>query len=168
MAAIFLSRAALDRDKPVASASASSDKTRKTGMPGRTGHIESRSLCGRWKKYIFAKTRARDARGRRHARADGVAYQQKQKYPFQEKLSFQYLEGSMVCKAEKISSKKKAARTGDRSFFLADSKAQRAGVTERFRNTPFTEALAKFERYSAQEAESGLAPEVIGMAVWRA
>jgi len=59
----------------------------------------------------------------------------------------------MVCKAEKISSKKKAARTGDRAFFLADSKAQRAGVTERFRNTPFTEALAKFERYSAQEAK---------------
>ena len=67
----------------------------------------------------------------------------------------------MVCKAEKISSKKKAARTGDRAFFLADSKAQRAGVTERFRNTPFTEALA-------QEAKSGLAPEVIGKAVWRA
>lgn len=43
-----------------------------------------------------------------------------------------------------------------------------AGVTERFRNTPFAEALAKFERYSAQEAKSGLAPEVIGKAVWRA
>jgi NAD(P)-dependent dehydrogenase (short-subunit alcohol dehydrogenase family) len=43
-----------------------------------------------------------------------------------------------------------------------------AGVTERFRNTPFREALAKFERYSAQEAKSGLAPEVIGKAVWRA
>jgi hypothetical protein len=43
-----------------------------------------------------------------------------------------------------------------------------AGVTERFRNTPFAEALAKFERYSAQEATSGLAPEVIGKAVWRA
>jgi NAD(P)-dependent dehydrogenase (short-subunit alcohol dehydrogenase family) len=43
-----------------------------------------------------------------------------------------------------------------------------AGVTERFRNTPYTEALAKFERYSAQEAKSGLAPEVIGEAVWRA
>jgi len=43
-----------------------------------------------------------------------------------------------------------------------------AGVTERFRNTPFAEALAKFERYSAQEAKSGLAPEVIGDAVWRA
>jgi NAD(P)-dependent dehydrogenase (short-subunit alcohol dehydrogenase family) len=43
-----------------------------------------------------------------------------------------------------------------------------AGVAERFRNTPFAEALAKFERYSAQEAKSGLAPEVIGKAVWHA
>ena len=43
-----------------------------------------------------------------------------------------------------------------------------AGVAERFRNTPFAEALANFERYSAQEAKSGLAPEVIGEAVWRA
>jgi NAD(P)-dependent dehydrogenase (short-subunit alcohol dehydrogenase family) len=43
-----------------------------------------------------------------------------------------------------------------------------AGVTERFSNTPFAEALAKFEHYSAQEAKSGLAPEVIGKAVWRA
>ena len=30
-----------------------------------------------------------------------------------------------------------------------------AGVTERFGNTPLTEALAKFERYSAQQARSG-------------
>jgi NAD(P)-dependent dehydrogenase (short-subunit alcohol dehydrogenase family) len=43
-----------------------------------------------------------------------------------------------------------------------------AGVTERFRNTPFVEALANFERYSAGEANSGLAPEVIGEVVWRA
>ena len=43
-----------------------------------------------------------------------------------------------------------------------------AGVTERFRDTPFAETLAKFERYSAQEANSGLAPEVIVEAVWRA
>ena len=43
-----------------------------------------------------------------------------------------------------------------------------AGVTERFRNTPFAKALANFERYSAQEAKTGLAPEVIGKAVWRA
>jgi len=42
------------------------------------------------------------------------------------------------------------------------------GVTERFRDTPFVEALAKFESHSAQEATSGLAPEVIGRAVWRA
>ena len=39
---------------------------------------------------------------------------------------------------------------------------------DRFRNTPFAKALANFERYSAQEAKTGLAPEVIGKAVWRA
>jgi NAD(P)-dependent dehydrogenase (short-subunit alcohol dehydrogenase family) len=43
-----------------------------------------------------------------------------------------------------------------------------AGVTERFRGTPFVEALEKFERYSAGEATSGLAPEVIAQAVWHA
>jgi NAD(P)-dependent dehydrogenase (short-subunit alcohol dehydrogenase family) len=43
-----------------------------------------------------------------------------------------------------------------------------AGVTERFRGTPFVEALEKFERYSAGEATSGLAPEVIAQAVWLA
>lgn len=43
-----------------------------------------------------------------------------------------------------------------------------AGVTERFRKTPFVEALENFERYSAGEATSGLAPEVIGNAVWHA
>jgi NAD(P)-dependent dehydrogenase (short-subunit alcohol dehydrogenase family) len=43
-----------------------------------------------------------------------------------------------------------------------------AGVTDRFRGTPFVEALETFERYSADEATKGLAPEVIGQAVWRA
>ena len=43
-----------------------------------------------------------------------------------------------------------------------------AGVTERFRNTPFVEALTKFEQYSADEATSGLSPETIGRAVWLA
>jgi NAD(P)-dependent dehydrogenase (short-subunit alcohol dehydrogenase family) len=43
-----------------------------------------------------------------------------------------------------------------------------AGVTERFRETPYVEALTNFERYSAQEATSGLSPEVIGNAVCRA
>src|SRR5215831_1446747 len=43
-----------------------------------------------------------------------------------------------------------------------------AGVTERFRGTPFVEALAKFESYAANEATSGLAPEVIAQAVWHA
>jgi NAD(P)-dependent dehydrogenase (short-subunit alcohol dehydrogenase family) len=43
-----------------------------------------------------------------------------------------------------------------------------AGITERFRQTPYVEALTNFERYSAHEATSGLAPEVIGKAVWRA
>jgi NAD(P)-dependent dehydrogenase (short-subunit alcohol dehydrogenase family) len=43
-----------------------------------------------------------------------------------------------------------------------------AGVTERFRNTPFVDALTKFEHYSANEATSGLGPETIGQAVWLA
>jgi NAD(P)-dependent dehydrogenase (short-subunit alcohol dehydrogenase family) len=43
-----------------------------------------------------------------------------------------------------------------------------AGVTERFRGTPFVEALTKFESYAANEATSGLAPEVIARAVWQA
>jgi NAD(P)-dependent dehydrogenase (short-subunit alcohol dehydrogenase family) len=43
-----------------------------------------------------------------------------------------------------------------------------AGVTERFRNTPFVGALKKFEQYSAGEATSGLSPETIGHAVWLA
>jgi NAD(P)-dependent dehydrogenase (short-subunit alcohol dehydrogenase family) len=43
-----------------------------------------------------------------------------------------------------------------------------AGVTDRFRGTPFVDALETFERYSADEATKGLAPEVIGQAVWRA
>jgi NAD(P)-dependent dehydrogenase (short-subunit alcohol dehydrogenase family) len=42
-----------------------------------------------------------------------------------------------------------------------------AGVTARFRNTPFVDALTKFEQYSAGEATSGLSPETIGLAVWR-
>jgi NAD(P)-dependent dehydrogenase (short-subunit alcohol dehydrogenase family) len=41
-----------------------------------------------------------------------------------------------------------------------------SGVTERFRNTPFVEALTKFEQYSAGEATSGLDPATIGQAVW--
>jgi NAD(P)-dependent dehydrogenase (short-subunit alcohol dehydrogenase family) len=43
-----------------------------------------------------------------------------------------------------------------------------AGVTARFRDTPFAEALAKFERYAAQEGATGFPPEVIGKAVYRA
>src|SRR5215470_6707176 len=42
------------------------------------------------------------------------------------------------------------------------------GVTERFRGTPFVDALETFERYSADEATAGLAAEVIGKAVWQA
>jgi NAD(P)-dependent dehydrogenase (short-subunit alcohol dehydrogenase family) len=42
-----------------------------------------------------------------------------------------------------------------------------AGVTDRFRGTPFVDALETFERYSADEATKGLAAEVIGQAVWR-
>jgi len=43
-----------------------------------------------------------------------------------------------------------------------------AGITERFRHTPYAEALDKFERYSLKEGASGYPPEVIGNAVWRA
>src|SRR6516164_8364279 len=43
-----------------------------------------------------------------------------------------------------------------------------AGITERFRHTPYVEALDKFERYSLKEGASGYPPEVIGNAVWRA
>jgi NAD(P)-dependent dehydrogenase (short-subunit alcohol dehydrogenase family) len=43
-----------------------------------------------------------------------------------------------------------------------------AGVAERFRDTPYAEALAKFERYGEEETKNGLAPEVIGEGVWRA
>jgi NAD(P)-dependent dehydrogenase (short-subunit alcohol dehydrogenase family) len=42
------------------------------------------------------------------------------------------------------------------------------GLTERFRETPFVEALAKFERYAAREGASGFPAEVIGRAVWHA
>lgn len=43
-----------------------------------------------------------------------------------------------------------------------------SGVTERFRDTPYAESLAKFERYGEEETKNGLAPEVIGKAVWHA
>ena len=43
-----------------------------------------------------------------------------------------------------------------------------SGVTERFRDTPYADALAKFERYGEEETKKGLAPEVIGKSVWQA
>src|SRR5499427_9051591 len=43
-----------------------------------------------------------------------------------------------------------------------------AGVTARFRDTPYAEALAKFERYAEQEGATGFPPEVIGEVVYRA
>jgi hypothetical protein len=43
-----------------------------------------------------------------------------------------------------------------------------AGVTERFRETPYAEALAKFESYAAKEGASGYSPDVIGNIVWQA
>jgi NAD(P)-dependent dehydrogenase (short-subunit alcohol dehydrogenase family) len=42
------------------------------------------------------------------------------------------------------------------------------GVTERFRETPFAEALAKFESYAAKEGANGFPPSVIGNVVWQA
>jgi NAD(P)-dependent dehydrogenase (short-subunit alcohol dehydrogenase family) len=43
-----------------------------------------------------------------------------------------------------------------------------AGVTERFRETPYAEALAKFESYAAKEGANGYPPSVIGKVVWQA
>jgi len=40
------------------------------------------------------------------------------------------------------------------------------GLTDRFRDTPYAEALAKFEVYAAKEGVSGYAADVIGRAVW--
>ena len=42
------------------------------------------------------------------------------------------------------------------------------GVTERFRETPFVEALAKFESYAAKEGANGFPPSVIGNVVSQA
>ncbi len=42
------------------------------------------------------------------------------------------------------------------------------GLIERFRETPFVEALAKFERYAAKEGANGFSAEVIGEVVWQA
>jgi NAD(P)-dependent dehydrogenase (short-subunit alcohol dehydrogenase family) len=43
-----------------------------------------------------------------------------------------------------------------------------ADLTEQFRETPFKEALARFERYAAQEGANGFPAEVIGNIVYRA
>jgi NAD(P)-dependent dehydrogenase (short-subunit alcohol dehydrogenase family) len=43
-----------------------------------------------------------------------------------------------------------------------------AGLTERFLETPFEEALAKFEHYASQEAVDGFSSAVIGNAIYRA
>lgn len=42
------------------------------------------------------------------------------------------------------------------------------GLIERFRETPFVAALAKFERFAAKEGASGYPADVIGRAVWHA
>jgi NAD(P)-dependent dehydrogenase (short-subunit alcohol dehydrogenase family) len=42
------------------------------------------------------------------------------------------------------------------------------GLTERFRGTPFKEALARFEWYAAKEGANGFPAAVIGNTVWRA
>jgi NAD(P)-dependent dehydrogenase (short-subunit alcohol dehydrogenase family) len=43
-----------------------------------------------------------------------------------------------------------------------------AGIAERFRHTPFADALDRFEQYSLKEGASGYPPEMIGKIVWRA
>ena len=55
-------------------------------MRDRKDRTESRSPCGRWRKYIFATTRARGARVRLRVNEDRDAFRQKQKGPFQEKI----------------------------------------------------------------------------------
>ncbi len=42
------------------------------------------------------------------------------------------------------------------------------GLAERFAQTPFAQALERFEQYAAKEGASGLPPEIIGKAVWQA
>jgi NAD(P)-dependent dehydrogenase (short-subunit alcohol dehydrogenase family) len=42
------------------------------------------------------------------------------------------------------------------------------GLTERFGETPFTEALARFEQYAAKEGANGFPAAVIGTTVWHA
>jgi hypothetical protein len=42
------------------------------------------------------------------------------------------------------------------------------GLTERFRETPFVDALVKFERYAAKEGANGFSAEVVGDVVWQA
>ena len=42
------------------------------------------------------------------------------------------------------------------------------GLVERFRETPFVDALAKFERYAAKEGANGFSAEVVGEVVWQA
>src|SRR4029077_766366 len=98
-AAICRSPASPDRDTPIASASSSSGKNRRTGTRVRKGHTESRSPYGRWKKYIFATIRAHDAHEQRRARAVRDGFQQKWKRPFQKKVTVQYLEPITFCKA---------------------------------------------------------------------
>src|SRR5216110_3509200 len=98
--AIYRSPGAPGRDTPVASASTSSGKTRRRGTPGRKARTGSRSLCGRWKKYIFATTQARDAREQRRVRVDRDGFRQKWKRPFGEKVTLQYLETSAIAKPE--------------------------------------------------------------------
>src|SRR5262249_13508913 len=98
-AAICRSLASPGQDRPVASASSSSGKSRKTGTPTRKGRTGFQSLCGRWRKYIFSKTRARDAHVRRRVRVDRGECQQKWKRPFQKRVALQYLERNTICKA---------------------------------------------------------------------
>src|SRR5262245_12097818 len=83
---IYRSPAKPGRDKPIASASTSSGKSPKTGTRDHKDRTEFRSPCGPWRKYIFAKTRARDARVRPRVNVDRDAFRQKQKNPFQEKV----------------------------------------------------------------------------------
>src|SRR5205823_6244415 len=99
------------RDKPVASASASSGKSQGTGRRDRKDRTEFRSLCGRWRRYICATNQARGARVRQCASVGRDAFRQKQKNPFQEKVIISISRGKCGLQSRK---KQFAGRKGAR------------------------------------------------------
>src|SRR5439155_10181274 len=96
------SLAAPGPDRPVASASTSSDKSRKTKRPDRRVRTGYRSLCGRLRKYIFATTQAGDVHVRQRARVGRDGFREKQKSPFQEKFTVSISRGKRDLQSPKF------------------------------------------------------------------